>query len=163
MVQRRFGPNGAWFGIHIFGGEGDEDVRDMARDGEGRLVVVGSSDSWTELTGGNGSRDAVLFRASSINLTPSFSYGEAQVVVEGTSVFVGMEEFPATDRMQAMSIQAGTPLPVEPGGAWVLYDIGGKRVAQGEGPAPMPDLPGWTRLETVTDGHPGGRWIWVRR
>ena len=94
---------------------------------------------------------------------PRFENGEAQVVVEGTSVFVGMEEFPATDRMQAMSIQAGTPLPVEPGGAWVLYDIGGKRVSQGEGPAPMPDLPGWTRLETGTDGHPGGRWLWVRR
>lgn len=163
MVQRRFGPNGAWFGVHIFGGEGDEDVRDMARDGEGRLVVVGSSDSWTELTGGSGSRDAVLFRASSINLTPSFSYGEPQVVVDGAAVFVGMEEFSATDRRQAMSIQAGTPMPVEPGSAWVLYDIGGKRVAQGEGPAPMPDLPGWTRLETGTDGHPGGRWIWVRR
>ncbi len=164
MVQRRFGPNGAWFGVHIFGGEGEEDVRDMARDGEGRLVVVGSSTSWSELTGGSGSPDAVLFRASSINLTPSFTYGEAQLVGDGSAVFVGTEdERQVTGRPSAMSVWSGAPMPVEPGTEWTLYDAGGQRVARGEGAAPVPDFSGWMRLVTGHSGVSEGRWLWVRR
>ena len=70
MVQRRFGETGVWFGAHVFGGDGEEDVRDLARDSQGRLYVAGSSNSWTALNAANGSSDAVLFRTTSFELNP---------------------------------------------------------------------------------------------
>lgn len=164
MVQRRFGATGAWFGIHVFGGEGDEDVRDMARDQQGRLYVVGSSNSWPEVTGGNGSMDAALFRASSINLNPDFGYGAPEAVLNAEETFVGMEELPGQPgRHAALALPAGAPLPVAIGTAWSLHDASGRRVAHGEGPAPVPSMAGWARLEIREDSGLCSRWIWVSR
>ncbi|MCH1574648.1 MAG: hypothetical protein L7S67_00065 [Flavobacteriales bacterium] len=161
IVQRRFGETGAWFGAHIFGGTGDEDVRDMARDDQGRLYVVGSSSSWTDLNAANGSHDAVLFRSSSFELTPDFAYGDAASLLPIDLAFVGVQGLSPPVSRQVTAVRRGSPMPVLPGEDWRLFDVSGAQVAAGSGTAPAPGNTGLLRLSTA--GHEGlaHRWIWV--
>lgn len=161
MVQRRFGETGAWFGVHIFGGNGDEDVRAMARDDQGRLYVVGSSSSWTDLNAANGSHDAVLFRSSSFELTPDFAYVEAESVVPVDLAFVGVQGLSPTISRQVTAVRRGSPMPVLPGEDWRLFDVSGAQVATGSGAAPVPGNTGLLRLSTTGDEGFAHRWIWV--
>ena len=161
MVQRRFGETGAWFGVHIFGGNGDEDVRALARDGQGRLYVAGSSSSWTALNAGNGSSDAVLFRTTSFELTPDFGYGEAASVLPVDLAFVGIEGLEPASPRQVTAVRSGSPMPVVPGEDWRLYDASGALVARGSGAAPIPKSTGLLRLNSEGLDGPADRWIWV--
>ena len=160
LVQRRFGETGAWFGAHLFGGSEDDDVRALAHDDEGRLYVAGTSNSWTAINAANGSSDAVLFRASSFELTPDFAYQEAEAVLPVDLAFVGIEERGASPRHLTV-VQSGSSMPISQGVQWTLHDIAGALIARGEGPASAPSKPGLLRLCV---GHPRGKehtWIWV--
>jgi hypothetical protein len=168
MVQRRFGQTGAWFGVHTFGGEADEDVRALGYDSQGRLYVAGSTNSWTDLTSGNGSADAVLFRSTTTALDPGLPYTEAQPLVQVSQTFVAVAEsaslFNASQR-QGTSVQmipAGGRIPVEQGDEWVLYDLIGKEVARGVGPTTTVHTSGWLRLTKDTGAGRSDLWLWVR-
>jgi len=58
-MERRVN-NGVWTGGVVFGGENDEDPRRIIEDSEGRLLVVGTSNSYSDFT-----VDAYLFRLPS--------------------------------------------------------------------------------------------------
>ena len=169
MVQRRFGQTGAWFGVHTFGGEADEDVRDLGYDSQGRLYVAGSSNSWTELTAGNDSPDAVLFRSTTTALVPGLPYTGAQSLVEVEQTFVAVaESSPLFDSPQRQGspvrvIPSGSPFPVDQGVEWVLFDLVGKEVTRGIGPTKTVQTSGWFRLTTGAGGGRSDLWLWVRK
>ncbi|MBL6645893.1 MAG: SBBP repeat-containing protein [Flavobacteriales bacterium] len=160
LVQRRFGETGAWFGVHLFGGSEDDDVRALARDDQGRLYVAGSSNSWSALNAGNGSSDAVLFRASSFELDPDFAYQAAEAVLPVDLAFVGITERGESPR-HLTGVQSGSLMPMAQGVHWTLHDIAGALVARGEGPAPVPSKPGLLRLSAAHSSGTEHTWIWV--
>ena len=161
MVQRRFGESGAWFGVHVFGGAGDENLRALARDDQGRLYVAGSSSSWTDLNAANGSSDAVLFRASSFELTPEFEYAEAESLLPIDLAFVGIEGLASPETRKVTAVRCGSPMPVSAGEDWRLFGVSGAVVDTGTGRSPIPSVTGLLRL--TTSGHQGDshQWIWV--
>lgn len=161
LVQTRFGETGTWFGQYIFGGEGDEDVRDMALDPEGRLLLVGASDSWTALTTGNGSTDAALWRSSRTNFTLGFDTTLLDVALPVESVFVGVDILPeAAAPRQGWWAEAGGQWPVPQGRKWTLHAPDGRQVCEGEGPQ-VPDLKGLhvLRLRDSPEARPIPVWI----
>lgn len=166
LVQRRSGETGAWFGAHVFGGPEDEDVRDLAWDEQGRLLVAGSSRSWTVLTSGNGSADAVLFRSPTTQLVQDLPYSAAESVIDVEFAFVGVgpelaDGVPSPSPIGILAIEAGTPMPVGPDEQWSLFSASGTLTAQGQGPAPVPGAAGLWRLETQATQRAVPRWLWV--
>lgn len=169
MVQRRFGQTGAWFGAHTFGGEADEDVHALGYDSQGRFYVAGSGNSYTDLTTGNGSADAVLFRSTTTALVPGLPYADAQPLIEVEQTFVDVghsptPDFGSSDRngTPIRVIPSGSPLPVEPGVAWELCDMEGKTVTRGTGPVSTADHSGWLRLSKEGEQGRTDLWLWVR-
>ena len=165
LVQRRSGETGSWFGAHVFGGLDDEDPRALAWDAEGRLLVAGSSNSWTGLTTGNGSTDAVLFRSPTTQLVANLPYATAEATVNVDLAFVGLPDGPgptasATTRT-VLALAPGSALPVDPGTPWSMYSPSGALLARGSGPTSTPDFAGLWRLESGTYPHVSSRWIWV--
>lgn len=164
LVQRRSGETGAWFGAHVFGGVEDEDPRALAWDAQGRLFVAGSSRSWTGLTAGNGSDDAVLFRSPTTQLVQNLPYAEAEAIIDIDFAFVGLSgaaSAPSTGTTQVMAVVPGAPLPVDPGEHWCLFSPSGVLMAKGSGPVPVPALGGLLRLENSVGSHAASRWLWV--
>lgn len=151
LVQTRFGPTGAWFGQYTFGAAGDEDVRDLALDPEGRLLVVGASNSWTELTAGNGSQDAAVFRSSRTNFSQGFDTTLVELAVPIDSLFVGVSEPSepegAANRARGWWLCEGDVLPMREGVHWKLWSMEARIVAEGEGPTRVPSLRGLHLLE----------------
>ncbi len=163
MVQRRFGETGAWFGVHTFGGEADEDVRALGLDDNGRVYVAGSSNSWTGLTANNGSADAVLFRSTTTELIPGLPYAAAAPLLTVDQTFVGIHDMNGQvqqQRRDVICLPSGASMPVQPGDQWVLFDAAGRSVARGEGRGPVPHFSGWLRLERV-NREAASSWIWV--
>jgi len=160
MVQRRFGETGVWFGAHVFGGDGEEDVRDLARDSQGRLYVAGSSNSWTALNAANGSSDAVLFRTTSFELTPDFEYVDAESLLPVDLTFVGISEMSTLERAPVLAVSWGSALPCTVGESWSLFDAAGRTMATGVGAAPMPRVTGLFRFVSHSDFGSKSRWIW---
>ena len=133
LVQTRYGPTGAWFGAHTFGGEGEEEIGDMALDHEGRLIIAGSSTSWTGLGTGNGSYDAALFRIPMQQISNGFETIAEQAVLP-EAAFVGLEAIPPSERHPASRIvQVGTALPFDADLQWSVVDASGRRLAKGRG------------------------------
>ena len=162
LVQTRFGPTGAWFGQYVFGGEGDEEVRDMALDPEGRLLVVGSSNSWTALTVGNDSQDAVLFRSSRTNFVPGFDSVSVEVTIPSEAVFVGVEPLMGPARTTGgWMLRAGSVWPTELRAPWRLLQADGRQVAAGTGLGRVPDVQGafWWCAASETGRRAVPLWI----
>ena len=168
MVQRRSGETGAWFGIHTFGGEADEDVHALGYDNQGRFYVAGSSNSYTDLTTGNGSADAVLFRSTTTALVPGLPYAPADTLLPLGQTFVGIESIGAfqlpsdTRHRQVMVLSTGSSIPVKEGVEWKLFDLAGRSVAAGTGPAAMGLPLGWLRLSEAGRMEKESLWLWVR-
>jgi len=163
LVQTRYGPTGAWFGAHVFGGEADEQIGDMAVDHEGRLLLAGSSNSWTDLGPGNGSQDAALFRISTMQLVNGFETTVEQAVLP-EAAFVGLPSPGASEaNPTAMVVHGGTVMPFEDGIRWSLLDAAGRRIAQGLGGEWTCRGPEGWRFLTESDGagHIRVRRIWV--
>ncbi len=161
LVQTRFGPTGAWFGQYTFGAGGDEDVRDLALDPEGRLLVVGASDSWTDLTAGNGSPDAAVFRSSRTNFTLGFDTVLVDVAVPTESVFVGLHErAPHSRSTSGWWLQPGDHWPEPVGEEWLLLAPDGRLVLEGQGRR-VPHVHGLHWLRTARDPGAAVVPVWV--
>ena len=163
-VQQRFGPNGAWFGEHTFGGPEEEELGDLTLDHDGRPVLVGSSSSWTDLGAGNGSSDAALFRLSIQQLQNGFETTAAMAVLP-EAAFVGLTPIDAEQGpgRSALILPHGSVLPFEDDERWAIYGtvgciehegVGGGWVCRG--------AEGW---RTVVTRSPSGeavrRRVWV--
>ena len=163
-VQRRFGPNGAWFGEHTFGGPEAEELGDMTLDHEGRPILVGSSSSWTDLGAGNGSQDAALFRLSSQQLQNGFETS-AELAVLPEAAFVGLAPTDAEqERTHALLIlPLGAVLPFEQGQTWAVYTADGRFEHQGVGGGwTCRGAEGWRTVVTVSpSGEAVRRRVWV--
>ncbi len=161
LVQTRFGPTGAWFGAYTFGGVADEDVWDLALDPQGRLLVAGSSNSWTELTAGNGSQDATLFRSSRTNFTLGFDSVQVAVAVPTESVFVGVEaRWPLQQDATGWWVRAGASWPERLGTSWTLHAPDGRQVAAGQGQQ-VPHVQGlhWLRCGDILGARAIPVWV----
>lgn len=158
LLQTRFGPTGAWFGAHTFGGEGEEEITDMALDDQGRLLLVGASNSWTALGAGNGSLDAALFRLSTQQLNNGFETVAAQAVLP-SAAFVGLDPIGLADsRMNALTVQCGSTMQFAQDAEWALFDSRGRNLARQKGGAwTWEGSDGW-RILLESDGRNG----WTR-
>ena len=163
-VQRRFGPNGAWFGEHTFGGPGAEELGDMTLDPDGRPILVGSSSSWTDLGAGNGSHDAALFRLSSQQLQNGFETTAAVAVLPEVA-FVGLTPTDAEQEKDhaAVILPLGSVLPFDEGQAWAVFAADGRREHEGLGGGwTCQGAEGWRMVVTVSQsGKLMRRRIWV--
>ena len=134
----------------------------MALDPEGRLLVVGSSNSWTALTVGNDSQDAVLFRSSRTNFVPGFDSVSVEVTIPSEAVFVGMEPLmgPA-QKTRGWMLRAGSVWPTELQAPWRLLQADGRQVAAGNGLGRVPDVQGafWWCAASETGRRAVPLWI----
>ena len=163
LVQTRFGPTGAWFGAHTFGGEGEEEIGDMALDHEGRLIIAGSSTSWTGLGTGNGSHDAALFRIPMQQISAGFETIAEQAVLP-EAAFVGLETIDSSERSpSARIVEVGTAMPFDAGVQWSVVVAAGLRIAEGRGGQWTCTAPqGWYILTTSDrQGNALRQRIWV--
>ena len=129
------------------------------------MLVAGSSNSWTGLTAGNGSTDAVLFRSPTTQLVANLPYATAEATVNVDLAFVGLPDGPgptasATTRT-VLALAPGSALPVDPGTPWSMFSPSGALLARGSGPTSTPDFAGLWRLESGAYPHESSRWIWV--
>ena len=146
LVQERSGETGAWFGAFTFGGEGGEDVAALAIDANGRMLMAGSSNSWSEAT------DAALYRLPLGNLSGSFDYDVSNLAQAG-SAFVGLEPV-ALDCLSAlpMSWTAGQVWESPELRRWSICDVNGRRLDQnGSGRLEIPPHFGWAVLVLEAD------------
>lgn len=163
LVQTRFGETGAWFGQFAFGGEGEEDLRAMARDQQGRLFLAGSSNSWTDLGSGNGSMDAALFRVSTPQLQNGFET-TAELAVLPDAAFVGFGD-PAMAEWapSVVAMHRGDPVEFAVEQHWAVLDAAGRVQATGTGGQWTCAGPeGWRIVvESAGKGHTVRRRLWV--
>ena len=163
-IQRRFSPNGAWFGEYTFGGPEDEELGGGVLDHAGRSVFVGSSSSWTDLGAGNGSHDAVLFRLSSQQLQNGFET-TAEMAVLPAAAFVGLASIDAEQERghAALILPLGAVLPFEYGQTWAVYAADGRREHEGSGGGwTCRGAEGWRTVVTVSpSGEAMRRRVWV--
>ena len=154
LVQTRFGETGAWFGQFAFGGTGEEDLHAMALDHEGRLLLAGSSNSWTELGPDNGSLDAALFRISTPQLQNGFETTAIQAVLpDAAFVGFGAPNTPATNSTPAVTLRHGDRWPFAPESRWAILDAAGRLSASGHGGHwTCTGAEGW-RVVLESDGH----------
>ena len=163
LVQTRFGPTGAWFGAHTFGGEGEEEIGDMALDHEGRLIIAGSSTSWPGLGTGNGSHDAALFRIPMQQISNGFETIAEQAVLP-EAAFVGLEAIDSSERSpSARIVQVGTAMPFDAGLQWSILEASGRKLVEGRGGQWTCTAPqGWYILTTSDrQGNALRQRIWV--
>ena len=154
LVQTRFGETGAWFGQFAFGGTGEEDLHAMALDHEGRLLLAGSSNSWTELGPDNGSLDAALFRISTPQLQNGFETTAVQAVLpEAAFVGFGTPDHHTTSSTPAVTLRLGDRWPFAPESRWAIFDAAGRLSASGLGGHwTCTGAEGW-RIVLESDGH----------
>jgi hypothetical protein len=120
LVQERSGETGAWFGAYTFGGEGGEDVAALALDASGRLLMAGSSNSWTDAT------NAALFRLPLGNLNGDFDYDVASLVQPDEAfVDVSHEEWPCLLPMPS-DLQSGYAWESPSLRQWAFFDLQGR-------------------------------------
>lgn len=163
LVQTRFGETGAWFGQFTFGGEGEEDLRAMARDQQGRMFLAGSSNSWTDLGSGNGSMDAALFRVSTPQLQNGFAT-TAELAVLPEAAFVGIDLHDAAGiPSPALMLRTGDRLSFDAPSDWAILDAAGRVRASGRGGHWVCTGPeGWhIVVESDGRGHTLRRRLWV--
>ena len=163
LIQTRTPGGGTWLGQYAFGGEEEEELHDMALDHQGRLILAGSSTSWSELGSGNGSQDAALFRIPFQEIGPGFETVAEQAVLPNAA-FVGLPALPS-DREDAVTVvvRRGEGLSFPPGCEWFLFDSSGQLLASGKGGQWICEAPcGWHHLfESDGQGHTLRRRLWV--
>ena len=125
LVQERSGETGAWFAAHTFGGVEDEDVRALAVDGQGRFLMAGFSNSWTD------SPDAALFRVPAGPLNGNFEYSVSSLVLP-EAAFVG-HEAPNGDCWDhaPSALRSGTSWEEASLIRWSFHDLQGRQLQRG--------------------------------
>lgn len=146
LVQERSGVTGAWFAAHTFGGVEDEDVRALAVDGQGRFLMAGFSNSWTD------SPDAALFRVPAGPLNGNFEYSVSSLVLP-EAAFVG-HEAPNGDCWDQIpsALRSGTSWEETSLIRWSFHDLQGRQLERGNtSVVAVPFSSGWAVMALEMD------------
>ncbi len=114
---------GFFAGATVFGGEADEEPFRMLKDSEGRVVIVGRSDSFS-----NGNDDVYLVRIPDAQISNEYVIEFADFSTGG--VFVGVEE--KRELQPLVGPNPATEMVYLPALAeWQLWSAGGQLLAEG--------------------------------
>ncbi len=125
LFERRVGLNGGWTGAVVFGDAGDETPHAILTDSSGRVVMVGSSDSY-----GNGNPDIYLVRLPNGLIVANYELDLAHFV--DTDPFTQVFENQAEALFQPYPNPAGRQINLAPETrSFVLRNIHGTAVIEG--------------------------------
>jgi hypothetical protein len=125
LMERRLGVNGAWTGAAVFGDSADETPYAILTDSEGRVVMVGSSDSY-----GNGNPDIYLVRVPNGIIVANYELDLAHFVT--TDPFTHIAENQLEASFQPYPNPAGRQINLSPQtSSFVLLNIQGNTVLSG--------------------------------
>ncbi len=125
FIERRIGVNGAWTGGTVFGGAADETPYSMITDQAGRVVMVGSSDSY-----GNGNPDVYVVRLPNGLIVNNYELDVAHWVANDP--FTSVLENGAETFFQPYPNPAGRQITLSPQTtAFVMRNMQGSEVLRG--------------------------------
>lgn len=125
FIERRIGINGIWTAGTVFGGSGDETPYAMITDSAGRVVMVGSSNSY-----GNGNPDIYLVRLPNGQIVANYELDLAHFVA--TDPFTHVSENQSERAFQPYPNPAGRQINLSPQtSSFVLHNIHGIAVLSG--------------------------------